>query len=125
MTLNCQAASKSAEFMLLAPVKGSKSEDMYELGSKGSKSEDMYELGTHFFLKNIPILIRRVVGLRKKGQSPAFYSFFLMSFRKRQEILYLQTYFPWRNSLLNKCGHIVQPHTNRVNKTDTRKNRHC
>ena len=28
MTFNCQAASKSAEFMLVAPVKGSKSEDM-------------------------------------------------------------------------------------------------
>ena len=44
MTFNCQAVSKSAEFMLLAPVKGSKSEDMQLLDIKN-------ELGTHFFSK--------------------------------------------------------------------------
>ena len=56
MTFNCQAVSKSAEFMLLAPVKGSKSEDIQIIVIKN-------ELGTQFFFfKNVPILIRRVGG---------------------------------------------------------------
>ena len=44
MTFNCQAASKSEEFMLLAPVKGSKSLDMKLIVIKN-------ELGTQFFSK--------------------------------------------------------------------------
>ena len=69
MTFNCQAVSKSAEFMLLAPVKGSKSEDMQLIVIK-------IELRTQFFfqkcpyfdkegrwenkIKNVPIYGRRV-----------------------------------------------------------------
>ena len=48
MTFNCQAASKSAEFMLLAPVKGSKSEDMQLIVIKN-------ELGTQFFFSKMSL----------------------------------------------------------------------
>ena len=54
MTFNCQAESKSADFMLLASVQRSKSEDVKLRVIKN-------ELGIIFFLlKNAPILIRRV-----------------------------------------------------------------
>ena len=63
MTFNCQAVSKSAEFMLLAPVKGSKSEDMQLIVIKN-------EHGTQFFFfKNVPILIRIVGGKIKSKMS--------------------------------------------------------
>ena len=46
---------KSADFMMLAPVQRSKSVDMKLIVIKN-------ELETIFFLKNVPILIRRVGG---------------------------------------------------------------
>ena len=71
MTFNCQAVSNSAEFMLLAPVKGSKSEDMQLIVIK-------IELRTQFFFKNVPILIRRVRGKIKSKMSLIKMSLFMV-----------------------------------------------
>ena len=71
MTFSCQAASKSTDYMLLTPLQRSKSEDMKLIVIKNELKTKLKMEQKIFFLKNLPISIRRV-GSKIKSKMSLF-----------------------------------------------------